>query len=149
MTVITSTLKRPGGALWKFGEVTIGRVGPGFDGTGIRILGVQKYQADATAALSLDLVPTAAGEYNVWTDPDGEQFYFDVPASGGPYTLSSRLLTTPVPPALAAVTTQALNAAIAALNGVYARFDAAQTLTSGQQAQIQSNIGIFDGGMDY
>jgi hypothetical protein len=119
MTVITSTLKRPGGALWKFGEVTIGRVGPGFDGTGVRVLGVQKYQADATAVMAPDLVPTAAGEYNVWTDPDGEQFYFDVPASGGPYTLSSRLLTTPIPPALAAVTTQALNAAIAALNGIY------------------------------
>lgn len=85
-------------------------------------------QTDATGTWAIALKPTAdiglGDTYYIVTEPGGT-WAFSVPATGGPYWLHDVLVVSPTSP-------------LAPLGVV--RYDVAQTLTSGQKTQAQTNI---------
>lgn len=116
MTLITVTHqeKRPNGSGHPFPFVKIGIVGIGWTGDGASITDIAKEQGDLNGMISFDLAPSPAGTWYVWNHSDGiNQSTFNVPASGGPYTLQSRLVNAPVPAGQIAITPDMLAADLA------------------------------------
>lgn len=142
MTItVTNTVQRPDGTPWRSGQCRIGLVGAGFVGGGVQIVDVAKPSTDVNGLASVALVPNATGEYYVWTNPTnggapGTQYYFQVPATGGPYTLQALLVATAVAAGIIAATPASVTAAIAAALKL-------STLADGQLLAYSATLGAL------
>lgn len=113
--VVTNTELRPDLSPRPFARVEVGIVGVGWQGDGSLITNIV-HGFFAGGVCSFALAPSPAGTWYVWNHSDGiNRSTFIVPASGGPYTLQSLLVTAPTAAADPATT----QAAVLALLGGY------------------------------